>query len=104
MHGILVTREKLTNTLFSYNTHNCSFFLPPMGRGLGQSCLPITVVGRQWVGDMSPRHQEKSASNMPDTADRQEEEGIPEADVAFMKELWRKEQHIRIAPVLTKVL
>lgn len=41
---------------------------------------------------------------MPDTADRQEEEGSPKADVAFMKELWREEQLIRITPGLTRVL
>lgn len=53
---------------------------------------------------MSPRHQEKSAPNVPDTADRQEEEGSPEADVAFMKKLWREKQLIRITPGLTRVL
>ena len=52
---------------------------------------------------MSLRHQEKSAPNVPDTADRQEEEGSPEADVAFMKELWREEQLIRITPGITRV-
>lgn len=53
---------------------------------------------------MSLRHQEKSAPNVPDTADRQEEEGSPEVDVAFMKKLWREKQLIRITPGLTRVL
>jgi len=45
---------------------------------------------------MSPRHQKESTPNMPGTADRQEDEGVPEADSLLIKKLWRKEQYIRI--------
>lgn len=41
---------------------------------------------------------------MPDTADRQEDEGRPEADFLLIKKLWRKEQHIRITPILLGAL
>lgn len=39
---------------------------------------------------MPPRHQEESTHNMPHTADREEDEGGPEADALFIKELQKK--------------
>jgi hypothetical protein len=79
------------NTLFSYSRLTLSFFLPQVRWDSGQSCLPIAVVGRQWVGDMSLGHQKESTRNVPDTADRHEDEGRPEADALLVKQLWRKE-------------
>lgn len=78
------------NTLFSYSRVSLAFFLPRIRWDIGPSCLPVAVVGRQWVRDMSLGHQKQSPSYMPDTADRQEDEGRPEADALLIKKLWRK--------------
>jgi hypothetical protein len=40
---------------------------------------------------MSLGHQKESTRNVPDTADRHEDEGRPEADALLVKQLWRKE-------------
>ena len=58
----------------------------------GPQALPIAVVGGQWVGDVTPGHQEESTPNMPGTADRDEDEGGPEVNAPFIKELQRKER------------
>lgn len=55
-------------------------------------CLPVAVVGGQWVGDVASGHQEESTHNMPGTADREEDEGGPEADPLLIKQLQKKEE------------
>ena len=71
--------------------------LPTLGqrRGSGHTVpssqsSPVAVVGGQRVGDVPPGHQEESAPDVPDTADRDEDEGGLDGDAPFIKELQRK--------------
>lgn len=66
---------------------------PGLDEGLWPAvALPIAVVGGQRVGDVPPGHQEEGTPNMPDAADREKDEGGPEADALFIKELQKKKK------------
>lgn len=50
---------------------------------------------------MPPRHQEEGTPHMPGTAQRQEDEGGPEADALFIKQLQQKERKVSVTRMFT---